>query len=107
MSCFEERGRTQGSERFEEAGSASACEGVKLIKEGAHDISTGIKSLEAAKKATCKAINETEEVLKLLRLSLSEIEKTEKLDYKGLKAINRGVVVVEEDLRRHRICCNA
>lgn len=76
------------------------CKGIRLVKEGAKDVTQGLRNIEAAKIAACEALREAEELTKKLRFAIRELETAERLDREGLKDINCGVREIEQDLRK-------
>ena len=83
-------------------GQGSACKGIRLVKKGSAEVALGLVEIDKAKKAVCDAICEVEEALKLLKRTKADLEKAGEFEERGLKDINHGVRMIEEDLRNPR-----
>jgi hypothetical protein len=81
-------------------GRVNPCKGIELVKEGEGDIVLGLKEIEKAKKQVDKAIAEVEHALKELLCCRKELEKAGCLEKEGLKDINRGIHIIEDELKK-------
>jgi len=111
MDCCEERGFLDSfdscnvcEEQESNCGGnkGGACKGLKMVKEGADDVSLGLKEIEKAKKEVDKAICEVEKALKELKSCKRDLERAGCYEKEGLNDIHKGLHLIEEDLRKPR-----
>jgi hypothetical protein len=98
--CTEERGWHQDGDNNCFNGKGRACEGIRLVREGACDVAQGLKEIEKAKSEVGRAIDGVENALKHLRCVQKELENAGRDEAEGLKDINTGICLIEDELKK-------